>query len=206
VNGIPENIGGDYNLDGVSNDHPVFLGSSVSGTYSNGNPADGIFKDLNPIGCGFPGATTISGNGFTPANVPSGSIADCNLSNGLTPILDGSGNVTGFQASTLFGNPAYPTSGPLYQRFGSLGRGVFHGPRFQQLDLGLSKTFRLTEKFKLDFKAQAQNVLNHPSFECVDSNLNSGTFGRALCLAQSVSTGIGGPIARIMSLGLRLSF
>jgi len=55
-NGIPFNIGGDYNLDGVANDHPVFTGSSVSSAYSHANPADGIFKDNHLIGCGFPGS------------------------------------------------------------------------------------------------------------------------------------------------------
>ena len=122
------------------------------------------------------------------------SIADCNSQFGVgTP-------------STLFGSPAYPTSGPLYERFGTLGRGVFHGPRFQQLDLGLSKSFKLSETWKLDFRAQAQNVLNHPDFDCVDANLDSSTFGKAQCLAQSISTGLGAPVARVMSLGLRLAF
>ncbi len=55
ANGIPENLGGDYNLDGVLNDHPVFTGSSLSSVYSGKSPADGIFTDNNPIGCGFPG-------------------------------------------------------------------------------------------------------------------------------------------------------
>ena len=183
ANGIPENIGGDYNLDGVANDHPVFIGSSVNSLYSHASPADGIFKDNNLIGCGFPGAASSAT-----------SISDCNASFGVgTP-------------NAFFTNPAYPSSGPLYERFGSLGRGVFHGPRFNQLDLGLSKSFKLTESMKLDFRAQAQNVLNHPDFDCVESSLDSGNFGKAQCLAQSISTGLGAPIARVMSIGLRLAF
>jgi hypothetical protein len=110
ANGIPENIGGDYNLDGVANDHPVFLGSSVSSVYSGANPADGIFKDNNPIGCGFPGSTSSVST-----------IAGCNANFGVPgastlPVSLGT-------PSTLFGNPGYPSSGPLYERFGSLGRG-----------------------------------------------------------------------------------
>src|SRR5262249_27784850 len=50
-NGVPINLGGDYNLDGVLNDHPMFLGSSLGSVYSGGSPADGIFKDNNQIGC-----------------------------------------------------------------------------------------------------------------------------------------------------------
>jgi len=208
ANGIPENIGGDYNLDNVLNDHPVFLGSNLNAVYSGRSPADGIFIDNNPIGCGFPGSNTPSGLGTTPANVPSGSLADCNLNNnGLTPILDANGNITGFVANTLFGNPAYPGSGALYKRFGTLGRNVFHGPKFVQMDMALGKTFKLTEMMKLEFRATAQNLLNHPSFDCVDGNLSDGTFGAAQCLAQNPSgTTLGAPTSRIMSLGLRLAF
>src|SRR5437879_3414914 len=48
-NNIPFNIAGDYNLDGVCNDHPVFLGSNINSVYSNGSPADGIFTNNNQI-------------------------------------------------------------------------------------------------------------------------------------------------------------
>jgi hypothetical protein len=222
ANGIPENIGGDYNLDNVLNDHSVFLGSNLSSVYSGRSPADGIFTNNNPIGCGFPGATTPAGLGTTGPNIPPGSIADCNLNNnGVAPICaaspggacptDSQGNIigiiTGFAANTLFGNPTYPGSGPLYKRFGTLGRNVFHGPKFVQMDVALGKSFKLTESIKLDFRASAQNVLNHPSFDCVDTNLGSGTFGAAQCLAQNPSgTALGAPTSRIMSVGARLSF
>ena len=106
--------------------------------------------------------------------------------------------------------------GPLL-RFGNLGRNVFQGPTFLQMDMSLSKVFKITERVNLKFSAQAQNLTNHPSFDCIDSNLSSGTFGRAQCLAQSggagqstttqiSSGGIGLPVARIMSIGLRLGF
>jgi hypothetical protein len=167
ANGIPENLGGDYNLDGVLNDHPVFLGSSLNSVYSGGNPANGIFTDNNPIGCGFPGQASSAA-----------STASCNAA-------------------------AYPTSGPLYNRYGTLGRDVFHGPRFQQLDLSLGKSFKLTEAVKLDFRAQAQNLANHPNFDCIDSFLADSTFGTAQC---DLPFGLGAPTSRIMSLGLRLAF
>jgi hypothetical protein len=181
-NGVPFNIGGDYNLDGVLNDHPVFLGSSVGSAYSGGSPADGIFKDNNQIGCGEAGL---------PATVAN--IAACNAS------------LAGGTPNTLFGNPAYPSGSTPYERFGGLGRNVFRGPKFIQMDLGLSKSFKLTERIKLDFRAQAQNLTNHPDFDCINGNLVQTTFGKSQCLAQSVQ-GLGAPTSRIMSLGLRLAF
>jgi hypothetical protein len=71
--------------------------------------------------------------------------------------------------------------------------------------MSLGKTFRIRESLKLQFRAQAQNILNHPSFDCVDANLSSSTFGTSQCLAQSVQ-GAGSPTSRVMSLGLRLAF
>ena len=105
--------------------------------------------------------------------------------------------------NTLFGNPAYPSGSTPFERFGSLGRNVFHGPQFVQMDLGLSKSFRITEVVKLDFRAQAQNLANHPNFDCVDASLRSATFGQAQCLTPF---GLGAPKSRVMSLGLRLAF
>ena len=180
ANGIPINLGGDYNLDNVLNDHPIFVGNR-NNVYSGGSPADGIFADNNIIGCGAP---------WVPANV--GNVAACNARFGVvTP-------------NSMFVTPPYPTSGPLYERFGTLGRNVFVGPRFVDLDLGVHKTFKLTESMNLRFSAEAQNVANHPNFDGIDSSLSSGTFGQA----QLVDGGAGLPTqkSRVMSLSLRLSF
>jgi hypothetical protein len=181
ANGIPINLGGDYNLDGVANDHPVFVGSSLSAIYSGKNPADGIFTDNNIIGCGA---------SWIPANVAN--IAACNARFGAgTP-------------NSLFASPAYPGSGPGFLRFGTLGRNVFIGPKFVDLDFGLHKSFKLTESMNLRFSAEAQNLANHPNFDGVVGNLGSGQFGRALL----VDGGAGQPTqkSRVMSLSLRLAF
>lgn len=173
-NGVPYNIGGDYNLDGVLNDHPVFTGSSLGAVYSGANPADGIFNSNARIGCGFPGM---------PANISvSASSSSCTSS-----------------PSALFANPGYPTSGALYERFGTLSRDVFHGPQYVQMDLGLKKTFKITESMNLRISADAQNLFNHPNFDCIQANVNSGTFGQAQCL-----TGLAH--SRIMSLSARFAF
>jgi len=177
-NGVPYNIGGDYNLDGLGNDHPDFIGSSLGSVYSGASPADGIFTDNNRIGCSVSGV---------PSNVSP------TASSGLCPGA----------SSMLFGNPAYATGSTPFERFGTLGRGVFHGPKFLEMDMGLSKSFKLTETMKLDFRAQAQNLTNHPNFDCIDANLNSSTFGKAQCLTPF---GLGAPKSRVMSLGLRLAF
>ena len=181
ANGIPINLGGDYNLDNVLNDHPIFIGG-INSVYSGANPADGIFKDNNIMGCGAP---------WVPANV---NIAACNLRFGVA----GASPTSVGTPNSLFVTPGYPSSGPLFERFGTLGRNVFQGPRLVNLDLGLHKDFKLTERSALRFSAEAQNLANHPNFDGVDGNLSSGTFGQAQLVVGTKS--------RIMSLSLRLSF
>lgn len=167
ANGNAENIGGDYNLDGVYNDHPDFVGTG--NVYSSGSPADGIFTDNNIIGCGQAGMDPATAN-----------VAACNATYGVTT------------PNTLFVNPS-----GTGVRFGTLGRNVFRGPWYSELDSGLYKNFKLTERWKLQFRAEGINLINHPDFDNIDSNLNSSTFGRALSQANA---------PRRIQLGLRLSF
>ncbi len=151
-NGFLENIGGDYNLDGLGHDRPDYTGTSFSAAYSNNSPADGIFKDNNPIGCGAAGQTSTN-------------IAKCNAANGVTT------------PNTLFVNPAGNGI-----RFGNLGRNTFRGPWFNGLNSSLTKSFKIRESLKLQVRFDALNVLNHPNFDNFDTNLNSSNFGRALSL------------------------
>ena len=79
------------------------------------------------------------------------------------------------------------------------------GPRLVNLDLGLKKTFKLTESVNLRFSADAQNLFNHPNFDCVQSNLASSTFGKAQCIVGDVATAASAA-SRVISLSLRLAF
>jgi len=151
------------------NDHPNFIGSSASAVYSGFSPADGIFIDNNLIGCGFAGAKSTN-------------IAKCNSTYGVgTP-------------NTLFVNPsAYGV------HYGDLGRNLFRGPWFNGLDGSLLKNFRITETVKLQLRFEALNLINHPNFDGIVTNLNSGNFGKAQILA-------GNEPARRLQLGARFQF
>jgi hypothetical protein len=194
-NGIPFDIGGNYKMDGVCNDHPMFLGSSLDSAYRGGSPADGIFIDNNQIGCGFPGM---------PATIAN--VNDCNAQLGVKGScpnsgVDANGNPctpSPGTPNTIFGNPAYPAGATPFERFGTLGRNVFHGPRLVTLDLGVHKTFKFTETVNLRFSADAQNLANHANFDGIQANLNNRQFGKAQLLV--------GTRSRVMSVSLRLAF
>jgi hypothetical protein len=47
---------------------------------------------------------------------------------------------------------------------GNTGRNSLYGPRLTTVDFSLFKNFQFTERFKLQFRAEFFNVLNHPNF------------------------------------------
>jgi hypothetical protein len=176
--GNAENIGGDYNLDSVGNDHPNFTGPSLQAFYSHKTPADGIFKDNNPIGCGFPGARSTN-------------IAQCNSDNGVTT------------PNAYFTGPA--GSGVKY---GTLGRNVFRGPWFNSINVSLTRAFNLSESIRLQLRGDAFNLFNHPNFDNIVTDLASSQFGQATELVHDGSTSQADPgsISRRFQLGARLTF
>ena len=168
-NGYSENIGGDYNLDGVYNDRPNFVGTSAGAIYSGWSPADGMFIDNNPVGCGYAGAQSTN-------------VAACNKAYGVS------------KPNSLFVNPS-----GYGVHFGDLGRNLFRGPWFNGLDGSLMKNFKITEIVKLQLRFEALNLMNHPNFDGITTNLNSGAFGKAQIL-------VGNAHSRWLQLGARITF
>ncbi|MBI4876374.1 MAG: hypothetical protein HY822_17195 [Acidobacteria bacterium] len=68
----------------------------------------------------------------------------------------------------------HPDAGTL----GALQRRMFSGPWAFSLDLGLQKRTRIRERQSLEFRLEAANALNHPTFAIGDQNIGSTNFGR----------------------------
>jgi hypothetical protein len=79
-----------------------------------------------------------------------------------------------------------------------------------QIDLAIRREFAIREKLKLQFRAEAFNILNHPNFGTVNTNFGQSTFGQATgTLANSLGVlnslyQMGGP--RSMQFALKLLF
>jgi hypothetical protein len=85
------------------------------------------------------------------------------------------------------------------QRFGTAVRNDVRGPGFFNIDLGLFRTVPLGGNYKLQFRAEALNVLNHPNFANPGADVsNAGTFGYI-----TATTGTG---ERNYRFALRFSF
>jgi hypothetical protein len=61
---------------------------------------------------------------------------------------------------------------------GTLGRNALIGPGVSNLDLSLFKVFSITERVKLEFRAEAFNIANHPSFSNPNTDISAGNFGQ----------------------------
>jgi hypothetical protein len=96
------------------------------------------------------------------------------------------------------------------------GRNIFISPSYWNLDLGVTKNFQLTERFKLELRGEFFNALNHTNFDnprdasSGSPSILSTVFGQSCCQAVSppstqtiIQTG---ESARVIQLALKLKF
>jgi hypothetical protein len=81
-------------------------------------------------------------------------------------------------------------------QFGNEGRDVERGPAFTDFDASLTRTFALTETWRLQFRAEGFNIANHPNLGLPVADLNSPNFGQILSAGS----------ARLTQFALKLAF
>jgi hypothetical protein len=107
-------------------------------------------------------------------------------------------------------------------RFGTAGFNSLRGPGLVNLDLGLFREFRITERWALQFRAEAFNVTNTPHFNVPGNDDGSSrtnvsnlqlnpdgsvrNLGGFMQITGNANTGRDGIDERVFRLGLRLSF
>jgi len=104
------------------------------------------------------------------------------------------------------GTTLYPQA---FGTFGNMGRNIMRGPGFANFDSSVSKMWNFGERFKLQFRAEAFNLFNHPNFS---PGSISGELGRSSSVgivnytpdvqASNPVVGSGGP--RHLQFGLKL--
>jgi hypothetical protein len=136
-----------------------------------------------------------------------------NFTNGRDVALDGA-NRTSRQRPDIIGDPiiqgnrskqdwlnnyfnkaafAFPAPG----QFGNMGRNVFEGPGFFQLDLGAYKNFVFAEHHQVQFRSEFFNLPNRANFGNPNTNISSSSFGRITSTAQP---------GRVIQFALKYSF
>ena len=81
--------------------------------------------------------------------------------------------------------------------FGNLGRNSIYGPSKVNFDMALSRSFRVTERLKTEFRADFFNILNHANWQSIGTSVSSGTtFGQV--------TAFGSP--RLIQMAMKFYF
>jgi Carboxypeptidase regulatory-like domain/TonB-dependent Receptor Plug Domain len=165
-------------LFGYWNPAPVFEGSKVAPLFREWN-----LGALTAFRSGFPynlvgTSTAIPGQGEILNNRPN--LVDPAAAQINQPVPGG---------VQLLNAAAFQNAAP--STLGNVGRNVFIGPGFYNLDLSLGRSFALPwlgESGRLNFRADAFNVLNHANLGNPDTLLTSPTFGIATYGRQSTAS------------------
>jgi hypothetical protein len=82
-------------------------------------------------------------------------------------------------AFTLPPHAIDPTTGKVQNAtlFGDAGRAILRGPDLVNFDFSAYKTFRLSERFGLVFRAEFFNIFNHPNFNLPNVGSGGGSSG-----------------------------
>jgi carboxypeptidase family protein len=138
-----------------------FSGGAGSIFFGGGN--DFVTNPLVPIG----------GVGSTPGAKP---VLQGTLGiDPSKPVL----NPAAFGIPLLTPDPAtngIPLGDNVETGFAPASRNIFVGPFQSRVDMALFKNFKLTERFRLRFDAQAFNIFNHPSFDTPNNNVEFNPF------------------------------
>jgi hypothetical protein len=89
---------------------------------------------------------------------------------GVSPVLSGaSWPNSSFNIDAFTINPSY--DGTPGVNTGNAGRNSLRGPNFFQWDFSVMKNFPITEKVKIQFRADLFNIFNHPNFAGPDAGI-----------------------------------
>lgn len=151
---------------------------------------------LNQIigGWKFAGVSSFySGQAFS-AGVSNNSFLNANQGSRPDQMSDPYSGVS--QSANGWFNPA-AFAYPAQYTFGNTKRNSLRGPGIAKMDWSLFKVFDLSERYKLESRVEAFNVMNHTNLSNPDSNFDSGTAGKIFGTSQPM---------RNMQFALRLRF
>ncbi len=141
---------------------PRVLSTGLAGAVFSGWQTNGIVT----LRSGFPFAVT-QGNIINTGNSPvrPDRVADGSLDN---PTLQQWFNPDAFRIVSCAN-----TSLPETCHYGSAGNGILEGPGFKNVDFSAFKNFGLTERAKIQFRAEFFNLFNTPQFNLPNRALNT---------------------------------
>ena len=118
-----------------------------------------------------------TGSPFTPTMATNNSYSLSSNASWYPNVVGNPTAVSGGQSINSWFNTA-AFAAPAPGTFGNMGRNIVYGPKLNAINMSLHKIFTITERVKLDFSANATNLVNHPSFALPDKLIGPGHFGQ----------------------------
>ena len=145
----------------------------------------------------FNGIVTLrNGQPFTPImNLDIANIGAINQWSRARPDLVGDPKLSNPTPERWFNTDEFAS--PAQFTFGTAGRNIVRTDASQNVDLSLFREDQITERLRLQFRAEFFNAFNHPSFGIPQSGFTNRRFGQ---VSSTVST------ARQIQFGLKLIF
>jgi hypothetical protein len=84
--------------------------------------------------------------------------------------------------------------------FGTAGRNSLRGPGDADLDLGISRAFSFTDRFKFELRGESFNLTNTPAFANPANSVSSGSFGQITATAGGIAD------SRVLRVSGKISF
>jgi len=155
----------------------LFDGSSaISGTYS-GNDRWNMIGDAPNLKWGPNGIPFIpkySDSDQTVIN-PAWQTTCGPYAPGLLPGID---PTTSYPTTSDFEGGCYAQNGTIlvpaqWGQFGNMRRNLLRGPGYSDVDMSVGKTFSISERFKFQLRGEVFNILNHPNFAGLTTDMSS---------------------------------
>ncbi len=106
-----------------------------------------------------------------------------------------------------FPSTAQVVANPSLRTYGTLPRNFFRGPGRTNLDMTFSKSTAITERLKLELRADFFNVFNHAEFANPSTSIASSNFGRITRTGDPANAVFpSDPKQRIIQIGAKISF
>ena len=128
---------------------------------------------------------------------PGNSVDTCNCGSAVYPNVSGDPNLAKSERTEGRWFDTSVFSQPAQWTIGNAGRGIIWGPGQKGIDMTLSKYFSITERVRLQFRAEAYNLTNTKAFSNPNVQNGAGTFGRVTAVSNS---------SRQMQMALKIYF
>ena len=136
-------------------------------------------------------------SGF-PLNISSGDErSGTNIGNDQADVLSPASYTSGSKADRLqkwFTTESFALA--KLETFGNVGRNTLIGPGTFNIDFSAHKSFRFSERWRLEYRAEFFNVLNHANFNNPNTSVSASSFGRITSAREP----------RIIQMALKLYF